>query len=165
MLLLYDEPLSTPSQLPSWSMISLWTLRDSVRYVRSCSPLPFPRLDNLDPLQLSARLFPEISELCLLTEERNSDQNPQQILVLMRFWSPRRCGAGEGFRYATVPTIFGGRRHFRRQDATHHVVREPVNFGRGKEVTFICECQVCEYTYKVNMWHFHCLLLNYNYFY
>jgi len=134
-------------------MTSLWTLRDSVRYVRSCHPLPnrppSPRLDNLDPLHLSARLLPEISELCLLSEERNSDQNPQQILVLMCFWSPLHRGADEGFRYATVPSIFGGRRHLRRQDVTHHVAREPVNVGGVEEISFICECQVREHTYKV----------------
>jgi hypothetical protein len=67
----------------------------------------------------------------------------------MRFWSSRRRGAGEGFRYATVPSLFGGRRHLRRQDATHHVAREPINVGRGENVSFVCECQVSVYTYKV----------------
>jgi len=67
----------------------------------------------------------------------------------VRFGSPCRRGAGEGFKYATVLSILGGHRLLRRQDVMHHVAREPVKAGRGEEISFICECQVSEYTYRV----------------
>jgi hypothetical protein len=65
------------------------------------------------------------------------------------FGSPNRLGAGEGFRYAAVPSIFGGRHRLRCQDATHHVAREPIKAGRGEEIFLIRECQVSEHTYRV----------------
>jgi len=68
----------------------------------------------------------------------------------VRFGSTCRRGAFEGFKYATVPSIFGGRRHLRRQDVTLLVAREPVKVGRGEEISFTYECQVSEYTYGVN---------------